>query len=167
MTFSNNSDQKERKAILKNDATTLHKFAQSEAGEIGGRFAKPATLNASQSAVHYPKLPTSSPWSSDPVPPEEPLGIDVSEAPIVGEPAEVEASLNAEFGWRRTIQDGVPPAAGQGHLIPAAPEPTPDSEVARTEEPARQPLPLSGRHSINPRGRGRVSPSNPIMRRLV
>jgi hypothetical protein len=37
MTFNNNSDQKERRAVLKNDAATLHQFAQSEANEISGR----------------------------------------------------------------------------------------------------------------------------------
>jgi hypothetical protein len=103
MTFNNRATMKEKVEQLRNDqrnASTLHQFASSEAGEIGGRFAKPATVNASQSAVHYPRLPTSSPWSSDPVPPEEPLGIDVSEAPIVGEPHEVLASQQP-FSWLR------------------------------------------------------------------
>ena len=106
MTFRNDSDQKERRAVIKNDATTLHQFAQSEAGEIGGRYARPQTVNASQQAVHYPKLPTNSPWSSDPVPPEEPLGIDVSEAPITGEKFEVEASLDRDFGVARNATRG-------------------------------------------------------------
>jgi hypothetical protein len=41
----------------------------------------------------YPKLPATSPWSCDPVPPEPPIGTDVSETPVVGEPAEIAASL--------------------------------------------------------------------------
>jgi hypothetical protein len=100
MTFSNNSDQKERKRVLKNDAATLHQFAQSEASEISGRWAKPQTVNASEQAVHYPRLPSNSPWASNPVPPEAPLGIDVSEPVITGEPHEVWASEQA-FSWER------------------------------------------------------------------
>jgi hypothetical protein len=49
--------------------------------------------------------------------------------------------------------------------MPRLSKPTPDSEVVRgaAEEPAlREPLPLSGRHSMSPR---RVSPNN-IKRRL-
>jgi hypothetical protein len=101
--FNNRATMKEKVEQLRNDqrnASTLHQFAQSEAGEVGGRFAKPATVNASQQAVHYPRLPTSSPWANDPVPPEEPLGIDVSEAPIVGEPHEVLASQQP-FSWMK------------------------------------------------------------------
>ena len=163
--FNNSSDQRERRQIIKNDASTLHQFAQSEAGDIGGRFAKPATVNASEQAVHYPRLPTTSPWSSDPVPPEPPYGQDISEPPIVGESWEVEQSLNQDFAWRRTIQDGVPQAADS--LISASPEPTPGGEVVRggqAEEPApREPLTPSGRHSMTTRRR--VSPNN-IKRRL-
>jgi len=166
MTFSNNSSQRERRAVIKNDATTFHDFAQSQADEVGGRFAKPTQVSGKDPATLYPKLPTSSPWSSDPVPPEPPYGQDISEPPVVGESFEVEASLNQDFGWRKTIRDGVPQAADS--LISASPEPTPDGEVVRggqAEEPAlREPLTPSGRRSINLNSR--VSPSN-IKRRLI
>jgi len=143
--FNNNSDQKERRQVLKNDAATLHQFAQSEANEISGRWAKPTTVNASQKAVHYPRLPTSSPWSSDPVGPEPPYGQDISEPPVVGESWKIEKSLDRDFGVARSIRDGVPSATGP--VMPRSSEPTPDSEVARANSSsqfARQPLPLSG-----------------------
>jgi hypothetical protein len=105
MTFSNNSDQKERRAVLKNDATTYLGHTHSD---LGGRFAATAPLNVTgASPISYPKLPASSPWSCDPVPPEEPLGIDVSETPVVGEYAEVQASLDRDFGLKRSLRDGV------------------------------------------------------------
>jgi hypothetical protein len=166
MTFSNNSSQKERRAVIKNDATTLHRFAQSEASDIGGRFAKPQTVNASEQAVHYPRLPTSSPWSCDPVPPEEPLGVDISEPPLVGEQWEIEKSLDQDFSVQRSLRDGAPPSVGFSS-VPTASGLAPGSEVVRgrlAEEPgSREPLPLSGRHSTS---RHRVSPNN-IKRRLV
>jgi hypothetical protein len=56
MTYNNNSSQKERRQVLKNDAATLHQFAQSEAGEISGRWAKPQTVNASRPVVEYPRI---------------------------------------------------------------------------------------------------------------
>ena len=163
--FNNSSDQKERRQVIRNDATTLHEFAQSEANEVGGRFAKPATVNASEQAVHMPRLPTNSPWAApDPSGQEQPYPVDLSEPPEpVGTAQEIEDSLQP-FSWLRS--DGVPPAADR--LISASPEPTPDGEVVRggqAEEPAlREPLPPSGRHSMTTRRR--VSPSK-LKRRLV
>jgi hypothetical protein len=162
MTFNNNASQAERKQVLKD---TMFNRASSEASEISGRWAKPTQVTGKDQAMHYPRLPTSSPWSNPIEAAEPPLGVDVNETPIVGESFEVEQSLNQDFGWRKTIRDGVPQAAGS--LISASPEPTPDGEVVRggqAEEPAlREPLPPSGRHSITQR---RVSPNN-IKRRLV
>jgi len=80
MTFSNNSDQRERRQVIKNDAATLHDFAQSEAGEISGRWAKPTQVSGSEGAVHMPRLPANSPWSQpDPSGQEKPYPIDLSE----------------------------------------------------------------------------------------
>jgi hypothetical protein len=189
MTFNNNSSQKERAQVLRNDRDCLHTRYQDEAG---GRFKRqvPTQISGSNPATLYPKLPASSPWSSDPVPPEEPLGIDVGEPVITGEPHELEASLNSDLGWRKTIQEvassaacaasegdgasgvrspagspnGVPPAAGG--LIPASSGPTPDAEATRanlTKE--RTSLASSaGRHSITQR---RVSPNNSNIKRRL
>jgi len=148
MTFSNNSNQKERRQIIRNDranVSTFHQFASSEANEVGGRFARPTQISGTNPTPLYPKLPASSPWSCDPVPPEEPLGIDISEPPVVGESFEVEQSLNADFGWRKTIRDGVPPSAGP--VIPRASEPTPGTEVTRAHDPAEEPVDRDARHS--------------------
>jgi hypothetical protein len=96
---------KERRAAIKDDPSTYFGHTHDEAG---GRFQKqvPTNVSGKDPATLYPKLPTSSHWSNDPVPPEAPLGIDVTETPIVGESFEVEQSLNQDFGWRKTIQDG-------------------------------------------------------------
>jgi len=59
--FNNNSDQRERARILANDRATMHRFAQSEAGEVQGRWAKPAQVTGSEGAVHMPRLPANSP----------------------------------------------------------------------------------------------------------
>jgi len=117
MTFNNNSSQKERRQVIRNDATTLHDFAQSAAGEISGRWAKPATVNASEQAAHYPRLPTSSPWSNPIEAVEPPLGFSVEETPIVGEYAEVQASLDRDFELQRSLRDGAATPAS-GRLIP-------------------------------------------------
>jgi hypothetical protein len=92
------NEQKLRKAQGRTkDASTLHARAVTDADEVRGRFAqheKSEVIGATQ-AVEYPRLP-SGPWA-DPVqiPPEEPLGYDINETPIVGESFEIEASLAA------------------------------------------------------------------------
>jgi hypothetical protein len=163
MTFKNDSSQAERKAFVKD---SYHNRYQDEAG---GRWQKqtPTQVSGKDPATLYPKLPTTSPWSGDPVPPEEPLGIDVSEAPITGEPHEVAASLDRDFGLQRSLQNGVPPEMGS--VIPAPPETTPGTEAIRAtsaDHSARQSPAVSGRHSAKREG-GRVSPFNSIKRRLV
>src|SRR6516225_2418392 len=104
MTFNNRATMKEKVEQLRNDqrnASTLHQFASSEAGEIGGRYAKPSNVTGSAGAVHMPRLPENSPWAApDPSGQEPPLNIDVTEAPITGEPFEVEASQQP-FSWMR------------------------------------------------------------------
>jgi hypothetical protein len=92
----NDSPQSERRAVLKNDraAGTYHQFAASESDAVGGRYgAVSKTRVIGSGPATYPALPASSPWASDPVPAEEPLGIDLSAAPIVGEVHEITASL--------------------------------------------------------------------------
>ena len=88
--FNNNSSQAERKQFVKD---SYHNRYQDEAG---GRWQKqtPTQVTGKDPATLYPKLPSNSPWSSDPVPPEPPYGQDISEPPIVGESWEVEASLD-------------------------------------------------------------------------
>ena len=64
------STQAERREVLKD--TYFHR-AQVDV-ELGERFAQPSVVSGAEPTVQYPRLPGSSPWSSDPVPPEEPLG---------------------------------------------------------------------------------------------
>jgi hypothetical protein len=45
-----------------------------------GRFKK-ETATRVTGVPTYPSMPASSPWSNDPVPPEEPLGFSVDELP--------------------------------------------------------------------------------------
>jgi hypothetical protein len=70
-------------------------LAKGEIEEAGGRFAverpKPQIVGAGP--VSYPAQPASSPWASDPVPNEEPLGFDVNAIEPVGTGPEIEASL--------------------------------------------------------------------------
>jgi hypothetical protein len=99
---SNESSQSERRAILRNERAvgTYHAFATSEADAIGGRFAareRSTVIGAGQ--VAYPTLPPNSPWASDPVPAEEPLGVDINAVEAVGTHAEIEHSL-------REVRDG-------------------------------------------------------------
>jgi hypothetical protein len=99
--FHNNASQATKREMLRQDKlnNTLYGRAQLEIEQLNtGRFAK---ANPSHSALpEYPKLPENSPWANDPVPPEEPLGIDVEATPVVGEAFEVQASIeraNAEL----------------------------------------------------------------------
>ena len=151
---------KEKRELIKNTY-----LAHTHSDE-GGRYARPNNVIGS-SPVSYPRLPQSSPWSQpDPSGPEPAYGQDISEAPIVGEYAEVQASLDQHFGVQRSLRDGAPPSVGFSS-VPTASELAPGGEVVRcgqAEEPAlREPLTPSGRHSITQR---RVSP-HPIKRRLV
>src|SRR6516164_7215421 len=121
MTFNNNSSQAERKQVLKD---TMFNRASSEANEIGGRWNKPTQVNASKPVVDYPAGPN---WSVDPTGPEPPLNQDVNAMEPCGQPWEIEASLDREFGLKRSLRDGVPSATGSP-VMPRSSEPTPDSE---------------------------------------
>ncbi len=95
--FENETDQATRKAVIKHDqmATTYFERAQAEIGSEMGRFKslnKQTVVGASGGPV-YPRLPPSSPFANDPVPPPEPLGFSVDEMEAVGTPQEVAASL--------------------------------------------------------------------------
>lgn len=97
--MSNKSEQTERRALAgsTNMTTTYHQRAQVELGldDAAGRFSKPSVVIGSAPGVDYPRLPANSPWASDPVPPEEPLGLDVNALEAAGTAAEIEASLAA------------------------------------------------------------------------
>jgi hypothetical protein len=78
--FNNNSDQQTRRQVLKN---TYLSRAQADAEvEAQGRFKKHNPTTVTGVHQQYPRQPSNSPWHSDPVPPESPLGIDLE---FVGE----------------------------------------------------------------------------------
>jgi hypothetical protein len=103
--MSNDTDElKERYQVLRD---TYLSRAQADAEiEAQGRFKKqnPTTVT---SVPQYPRQPTNSPWHSDPVPPEDPLGYSVdwlggeSVAPV-STPETVEtANATGDGGPRR------------------------------------------------------------------
>lgn len=122
-------EMRERRAVGSTAATTYFQQSQvAEELEGTGRFtAKPSTVG-SEPAVRYPRLPSSSPWHSDPVPPEEPLGFDISAQEPVGTLAEIERSLLAE-----EIETSSPSTASALVALPAAPPsaPSPSDDVER------------------------------------
>jgi hypothetical protein len=111
---TNESSQAERRAVAANDRRvhkggTYHQFAASEAGAVGGRFAAESKQRVVGSGpVAYPQLPETSPWHNDPVPAEEPLGVDINMVEAVGTYAEIEKSL-AESQSGEGINQASPP----------------------------------------------------------
>lgn len=83
--FNNNSDQAERKQVIK-DCYQTRAQAQADADmAAGGRFKKQTeTLITGVGVPQYPRQPSNSPWHSDPVPPEEPLGYSIDALPELG-----------------------------------------------------------------------------------
>jgi hypothetical protein len=113
---SNQAEQKERKALAgSTTATTYHSRAMVdfELDGTAGRFGKPSVVSGAQPGVNYPRLPSSSPWHSDIVPPEESLGFDINAMEAVGTPTEIEASLAGEVGTSS------PPTASALVALPA------------------------------------------------
>jgi hypothetical protein len=99
--YSQEASQAERSRILKEQARVI---AEQEARSAGtraaynnvvdplpsGRWSKPSRGN--DPSQLYPRLPANSPWHHDPVPNEEPLGIDISYVEPCGTQAEIAAS---------------------------------------------------------------------------
>ena len=76
--YRNEATQSEKREVLKD---TYFARQQNTADDAGGRFTKltPTNVTGSTPVPSYPQQPTNSPWSSNPVPPEEPLGFSVDE----------------------------------------------------------------------------------------
>lgn len=93
-----------RRIIAEEQISSYRAHAEANADmDLGGRFAlvqKPATVVGASPGVSYPRLPESSPWHTDPLPPEPPLGIDINAMEPTGETFEQEASKRRR-GWRR------------------------------------------------------------------
>jgi hypothetical protein len=76
---------------------------------LGGRFAAGGDVSGAEEATHYPRQPENSPWSHDPVPPEEPLGFSVQDVEPCGTPVEIAASIGGD-----AAQGSAPPSAEGG-----------------------------------------------------
>jgi hypothetical protein len=101
---SSQKEQAERKSLVGSDqATTYHKLGNLDTS-LGGRFAAGGDVSGAEEATHYPRLPESSPWSHDPVPPEAALGFSVEDVEPCGTPAEIAASIGA--GLRSSFSRG-------------------------------------------------------------
>jgi hypothetical protein len=87
---------------MKDDKQTYHSRAQADVeAELGGRFAKPKPLIGGS----VPMQPEGSPWASDPVGQEPPLGFSVEAMEPVGNPHEIERSLRAMDQQQETEQN--------------------------------------------------------------
>jgi hypothetical protein len=99
------NEQKLRNAERRSkDASTMHERAQAEADDVRGRFAQieKSSVVGSKPTPEYPAGPA---WTHDPTGIEPCLGFDINEVPIVGEPHEIQRSL--ELG------PAAPPIAGR------------------------------------------------------
>jgi hypothetical protein len=95
--------QEEKRRVQRD---TLYGRAVAEQGTIQGRFAtREQSTVIGSGPVEYPALPPNSPWHHNPLPAEEPLGVDINAAEPVGTHAEIAKSL-------REARDGAdPPSA--------------------------------------------------------
>jgi hypothetical protein len=115
--FNNTSSQAERERELRNEQRvrghTFQSRAIAEADDIRGRWREThkASVVGSDSAVHYPMAAPN--WSVDPTGVEPPVGYDINEVPVVGEPHEIQASLGD------VLEGGPQPVASPGPGQPA------------------------------------------------
>ena len=93
--FRNDTSQKERAEVLKNDqAVQKNTFLSHTHSDEGGRYAKPQTVIGATPTVQYPRAAPN--WSVDPTGVEPPLGIDVNTVEPCGEKFEIDALGDAE-----------------------------------------------------------------------
>jgi hypothetical protein len=99
MTLSRQDEQQDRLDVLRNDqrlrnqGSTFHQFATSDANEDrGASISNPNVIGAKPSAAT--QYPAAADWTRDPVPKENQLGVDINEMPTCGEPHELRASVS-------------------------------------------------------------------------
>jgi hypothetical protein len=131
--LSSQIDQQERKEVLRNDqrvreqAATLHGFAQSDAALPRGRFTSVTAENVvgAEPIIKYPQA--SHPFQSDPCGPEPALGYRVDDL----EPTSSFVAQAGESAFRRSGED-----AGSPRTSPLEPCPTPVQAPAPPSAPA-------------------------------
>jgi hypothetical protein len=95
--LSRQEEMEDRKEYLENEkrlraqGTTFARFAQSEAGEARGRFAAHEQSQV-VGATPIPKYEGAPNWAYDPVPQENPIGVDINALEPVGESFEIARS---------------------------------------------------------------------------
>jgi hypothetical protein len=67
-----------------NPPTTFHALANLDSS-LGGRFATGGDVSGTDEVVRYPRLPSTSPWASDPVGVEPPTNYRIDELEPTGE----------------------------------------------------------------------------------
>jgi hypothetical protein len=82
---------------MENDRKIMSSYldhAQASADDLAGGFAaaSPQRTIIGSAPIAYPRQPQNSPWASDPLPPEPPLGIDINAMEPTGEVHEQKAS---------------------------------------------------------------------------
>ena len=91
-TVHSESTQAERRQVLRD---TMQRTL-AEQGAVGGRYGAISKTRVIESGREYPAFPPNSPWASEPVGQERPLGFSVDEMIPVSEPHELgEANLDA------------------------------------------------------------------------
>jgi hypothetical protein len=94
--FVNNATMSEKREIVKNkvqrkDVYSSRAEADYNLAQSGRHAARKIDATGDWAGfLRHPRLPPNSPWSIEnaQVPPEEPLGYDINETPVVGEPHE-------------------------------------------------------------------------------
>ena len=113
--YDNSASQAERLAAHRNDERvrkggTYCEIAASEAGAVGGRYAAQSRSTViGSSPVHYPALPSSSPWAHDSVPAEPSLGVPIDAMEPVGTHSEIQNSLAESPGGEGIKSPTSPP----------------------------------------------------------
>jgi hypothetical protein len=116
---SSDIEQRERQKFIGSTTTqTYHSRSLADlALELaqGGRHAKPASVIGSEPTIRYPRQPEGSPWAFDPVPNEEPFGVDINSQEVTGTPVEVEQSLASSAPLLVSCEDDAQSAAMVGN----------------------------------------------------
>jgi hypothetical protein len=75
---------KERHEVPKDLEETLFSRQQNMIDDAGERYAQITPTKLTGQSPSVPEQPAHSPWHSDPVPPEEPLGYSIDALPELG-----------------------------------------------------------------------------------
>jgi hypothetical protein len=128
--------QSERREVLQKDRDCFHSRAQSAVdAEAGGRFAKinPTNVTGASPSAQIPTQPPTSPWASDPVPPD-PHTDQIDYDPNFVEPIlQPTPDPETEFTLPVSVEHGEGPESSVGHGIePKAELSTPSERPATT-----------------------------------